>query len=202
MNWGECVTFLSCNVSLILDWNSFLTQNRPGVASPEIYRPSPTQSFLSVSRQPSFLSSFPTRSPLRTLSFTSQLDSPEREPPRRLKRYSSPSQSRDAYEYESIKPQKLNAFEVLARGRETTVKKDRERKRLDLSEFLADVAAESDDDDKFGFAKATSKDDDEDGEDMDKCLNVLMDDRDMDEDTVAADLVLEKFKYVDVLTLV
>ena len=119
-----------------------------------------------------------------------------------MKRYSSPSQSRDPHEYESIKPQNLNAFEVLARGRETTVKKDhRERKRLDLSEFLADEAAESDDDDKFGFTKATSKDDDEDGEDMDKCLDVLMDDRDMDEDTVAADLVHEKFKYVDVITL-
>lgn len=159
---------------------------------------------MSVSRQPSFLSPFPTRSPLRTLSFTSQLDSPEREPPRRLKRYNSPSQSRDPYEYEIIKPQKLSAFEVLAlaRGRETTAKKDhRERKRLDLSEFLADEAAESDDDDKFGFTKATSKDDDEDGEDMDKCLDVLMDDRDMDEDAVAADLVHEKFKYVDVSTL-
>ena len=186
-------------MSPILNRNSFLTQNRPGVASPEVYRPSPTQSLLSVSRQPSFLS--PTRSPLRTLSFTSQLDSPEREPPRRLKRYSSPSQLRDPYEYESIKPQKLNAFEVLARGRETTAKDHRERKRLELSEFLADEAAESDDDDKFGFAKVTPKDDDEDGEDMDKCLDVLMDDRDMDEDTVAAGLVLEKFKCVDVITL-
>lgn len=120
-----------------------------------------------------------------------------------MKRYTSPSQSQDAYEYESIKPQKPNAFEVLARARETTDKKDHpEQKRLDLSEFLADEAAESDDDDKFGFAKATSNDGDEDGEDMDKCLDVLMDDRDMDEDTVAADLVLEKFKYVDVIMLV
>jgi mediator of replication checkpoint protein 1 len=193
---------LDIDACLILDWNSFLTQTRPGVASPEVYRPSPTQSLLSVSRQPSFLSPFPTRSPLRTLSFTSQLDSPERELPRRLKRYSSPSHSRDPYEHESTKPQKLNAFEVLAGGRETTVKKDhRERNRLNLSEFLADEAAESDDDDKFGFTKATSKDDDEDGEDMDKCLDVLMDDRDMDEDTVAADLVHEKFQYVDVVTL-
>ena len=189
-------------MSLILDWNSFLTQTRPGVASPEVYRPSPTQSLLSVSRQPSFLSPFPTRSPLRTLSFTSQVDSPEREPPRRLKRYNSPLHSRDPYEYESTKQQKLNAFEVLTGGRETTANKDhRERRRLDLSEFLADEAAESDDDDKFGFTKATSKDDEEDGEDMDKCLDVLMDDRDMDEDTVAADLVHEKFQYVDVITL-
>ena len=101
-----------------------------------------------------------------------------------------------------MKPQKLNAFEVLARGRETTDEKNhRERKRLELSEFLAVEAAESDDDDKFGFAKATSREDDEDGEDMDKCLDVLMDDRDMDQDTVAADLVLEKFKYVDVIAL-
>ena len=135
------------------------------------------------------------------MSFTSQLDSPERDPPRRLKRYSSPSHSQDPNEFESIKPRKLNAFEVLTRGRESTAKDHRERKRLDLSEFLADEAAESDDDDKFGFTKATAKDDDEDGEDMDKCLDVLMDDRDMDEDTVAADLVHEKFKYVDVITL-
>lgn len=60
-----------------------------------------------------------------------------------------------------------------------------------------DEAAESDDDDKFGFTKATSKDDEEDEEDMDKTLDVLMDDRDMDEDVVAANLVHEKFKYVD-----
>ena len=99
-------------------------------------------------------------------------------------------------------PRRINAFEVLAGGRETKTKKDyRERKRLDLSEFLADEAAESDDDDKFGFTKAKSKDDDEDGEDMDKCLDVLMDDRDMDEDTVAADLVHEKFKYVNIIIL-
>jgi mediator of replication checkpoint protein 1 len=70
-----------------------------------------------------------------------------------------------------------------------------------LSEFLADEAAESDDDDKFGFAKVRSKDDDEDGEDMDRCLDVLMDDGDMDEDTVAADLVHEKFKCVGVIIL-
>ena len=178
-----------------LDWNSFLTQTRPGVTSPEIYRPSPTQSLLSVSRQPSFLSPFPTRLPLRTLSFTSQPDSPEPEPPRRLKRYSSPLYLRDPYGPE---PQKHNAFEVLA-GRETTAKNNSERKRFNWSEFLADEAAESDDDDKFGFTKATSKDDDEDGEDMDKCLDVLMDDRDMDEDTVAADLVHEKFKYFDAI---
>lgn len=88
----------------------------------------------------------------------------------------------------------MNAFEVLAGGRETTAKDHRERKRLDLSEFLADEAAESDDDDKFGFMKAISKDEEEDGEDMDKSLDVLMDDRDMDEDTIAADLVHEKFK--------
>jgi mediator of replication checkpoint protein 1 len=193
MKSGECIAFYSRCVSLILDWNSFLTQTRPGVQSPEIYRPSPTQSLLSISRQQSFLSPFPTRPPLRTLSFTSQPDSP----PRRLKRYSSPSRSQGAYGSESTK---LNAFEILAGGRETTAKKDRrEQKRLTMSEFLADEAAESDDDDKFGFIKATSKDDEEDGEDMDKCLDALMDDGDMDEDTVAADRVHEKFKYVDVI---
>ena len=188
-------------MGLILGGNSFLTQNRPSVQSPEIYRPSPSQSLLSVSRQQSFLSPFPTRSPLRTLSFTSQLDSPK-QPPRRLKRYSSPSRSGILYEPESSKPQKLNAFEILVGDRETTAKKDhRGRKRLDLSEFLADEAAESDDEDKFGFAKATSKDEEEDGEDMDKTLDVLMDDREMDEDAVAADLVHEKFKYVDIIIL-
>jgi mediator of replication checkpoint protein 1 len=198
MNWGECIAFFASCVSLNLG-NSFLTQTRPGVASPEVYRPSPTQSLLSVSRQPSFLSPFPTRSPLRTLSFTSQPDPPEREPPRRLKRYSSPLYSRDSYEPE---PQKRNAFEVLTGDRKIRIKEDhRAQKRVDLSEFLADEAAESDDDDKFGFTKATSKDDDEDGEDMDRCLDVLMDDGDMDEDTVAADLVHEKYKYVDVIML-
>ena len=116
-----------------------------------------------------------------------------------MKRYSSPSRSQGPYEPEI---QKLNAFEVLARGRETIAKDHRERKRLDLSEFLADEAVESDDDDKFGFTKAISKnEEEEEGEDMDKSLDVLMDDRDMDEDAIAADLVHEKFKYVNVITL-
>lgn len=78
--------------------------------------------------------------------------------------------------------------------------RDRDDKKQKLTKeeiaaFLENEAAESDEDDNFGFGKA-KKDDDEDGEDLDQTLDILMDDNAMDEDTVAANLVMEKYKYV------
>jgi mediator of replication checkpoint protein 1 len=90
-------------------------------------------------------------------------------------------------------PRKLDAFEMLARGADKVGKRNLNKlEGVDLSAFLENEAAESDDEDAFGFAKP--KDDgEEDGEDLDKTLDILMDDKEMDEATVAAELVHEKF---------
>jgi len=82
---------------------------------------------------------------------------------------------------------------MLARGATKAEKRTHDRlKGVDLSAFLENEAAESDDENTFGFAKPKD-DDEEDGEDLDKTLDVLMDDKEMDDATVAAGLVHEKF---------
>ena len=70
-------------------------------------------------------------------------------------------------------------------------KRDKQREKLVASEFFEDEAAESDEDAGFGFTKA--KEVEEDGEDLDRNLETLVDDQVMDEETVAADLVQQKF---------
>jgi len=93
----------------------------------------------------------------------------------------------------STPPRKRDAFEMLARGATKVEKRSRDkRKGVDPSAFLENEAAESDDEGAFGFAKPKD-DDEEDGEDLDKTLDVLMDDNEMDEATVAAELVQKKF---------
>ena len=90
-------------------------------------------------------------------------------------------------------PRKGDAFEMLARGAAKEEKRKQDKlKGVDLSAFLENEAAESDDEDAFGFAKPKD-DDEEDGEDLDKTLDILMDDNEMDEATIAAELVHEKF---------
>jgi mediator of replication checkpoint protein 1 len=68
---------------------------------------------------------------------------------------------------------------------------------LKKSEFVAEEAQESDDDEMVAFG-GKQKDDDgeEDGEDLDRTLETLVDDQEMGEDVVAADRVLEKFQFV------
>jgi mediator of replication checkpoint protein 1 len=71
-------------------------------------------------------------------------------------------------------------------------RRERERRPLGNSEFVQGEAQESDEE-TFGFVK--SRDDDEDlNEDLDKTLETLVDDKEMDEDTVAEDKALEKYK--------
>ncbi|KAF8165077.1 hypothetical protein B0H34DRAFT_687709 [Crassisporium funariophilum] len=178
----------------------FLTQTRPDVRSPEVYRlPSPSQSLYSLNGQASLLSNSEPRPPLRTLSFTSptQRDSPE-QPLRRLRKHKTPSpKSTQQHSLGSPKPmitRKPNAFDVLVAANAKANRKDeKKRKHQEYSEFFENEAAESDEDDKFGFLKSKMQEDEEDGEDLDKTLDVLMDDKVMDEDTVAADLVHEKY---------
>ena len=75
-------------------------------------------------------------------------------------------------------------------------KEEKLKKRLGKSEFVETEAHESDEDEKFGFGSLIKKDGDEedDGEEMNKNLEELVDDTHMDADAYAADLVLEKVK--------
>ncbi|KIM45915.1 hypothetical protein M413DRAFT_297297 [Hebeloma cylindrosporum] len=187
--------------ALYVNEHGFLTQTRPENGSPEIYRPSPSQSLYSGDsfRAPliSPLQARP-RAPLRTLSISSpfrQPESPEQAPLRRLRKAPTPPPlgSRTISPQATTPPRKLNAFEALARGATKAEKRRPDKaKSAELSVFVENEAAESDDEDVFGFAKPKD-DDEEEGEDLDKPLDVLMDDKEMDEATVAAELVHEKF---------
>jgi mediator of replication checkpoint protein 1 len=67
--------------------------------------------------------------------------------------------------------------------------------RLEKSEFIEAEAQESDDDEMFGFGGGKKDDgEEEDGEDLDKTLETLVDDQEMDEQTVNAQLVQEKYQ--------
>ncbi|CAA7260269.1 unnamed protein product [Cyclocybe aegerita] len=193
------------NTEIYVNEHGFLTQTRPADGSPEIYRrPSPLQSLYGGSLREPLKSLSPsqtqTRAPLRTISLTSpsQFDSPER-PLRRLRKHDT-TPTRDSIVSPSgspssrMKPPKLDAFQILARAQAKAKKQEEAKLRIaNLGEYLQDEAAESDDDDMFGFVKP--KDDDEEtGEDLDKTLEILMDDREMDEDTIAADLVQDKYQ--------
>ncbi|KAG6850058.1 hypothetical protein H0H93_001874 [Arthromyces matolae] len=87
----------------------------------------------------------------------------------------------------------LNAFDLLKRG--SAKHNQLERRPLEKSEFVEQEAQESDDEEMFGFGPSTKKnDDEEDGEDLDRNLEALVDDAEMDVETQAADLVMEKFQ--------
>ncbi|KAF8974693.1 hypothetical protein BDZ97DRAFT_1774908 [Flammula alnicola] len=189
---------------LYINDHGFLTQTRPADGTPEIYRPSPSQT-LYVRVSPS--QSRP-RAPLRTLSISSsyQPESPESLPLQRLRKLVTPPPEADnllpGSPTSTTPPRKQNAFDILARGAAKAHRHDelkRKRPDVDVSGFFENEAAESDDDDAFGFVRPKIDDDGEDGEDLDKTLDALMDDAEMDEDTVAAELVLEKFKLVHFL---
>lgn len=83
-----------------------------------------------------------------------------------------------------------NAFDLLREGAKAKAKQPLPKKP---SEFVADQAVESDDDDLLGFGKQEA-DDDEDTADADARAAVegLVDDAVLDEETQAADLVVEK----------
>jgi len=92
-------------------------------------------------------------------------------------------------------PQKrlLNAFEVMAGA--AKAKNGRVKRKLEKSEFVEAEAQESDDDEIFGFGGRKKNDEEEeDGEDLDKTLETLVDDQEMDEETVNAQLVQEKYQ--------
>jgi mediator of replication checkpoint protein 1 len=64
---------------------------------------------------------------------------------------------------------------------------------------VAEEAQESDDDEMLGFGHGRDDGEEEDGEDMDRTLETLVDDKEMDERTVAANRVFEKYQFVFLL---
>ncbi|KAI0069203.1 hypothetical protein BV25DRAFT_115477 [Artomyces pyxidatus] len=190
---------------LYVNDNGFLTQTRPDVASPELYRPSPSQPahVFSIFRQTqasqSVLGSVQ-RKPLGTLAVDDVDETPSHKPLRRLRRAgdspigglhavggyrSSPSPSPSPM-------RKLNAFDALQAGAQRAEKA--KKRQLGRSEFVEAEAEESDEDDMLGFGgvrkKGADDDDDEDGDD--KEVEGLMDDAEMSEDAIAREKVMEK----------
>jgi mediator of replication checkpoint protein 1 len=142
------------------------------------------------------------RHPLRTISVGSLPQSPENRPLKRLRKRSvSPIHGVFNAGYQSTpspRPTKqpINAFDQMLIAQERQEKAA--KKKLEKSEYVEAEAEESDDDDQFGFGGHRKNDDgeDQDGEDQDKTLEGLVDDAEMDDETIAEDLVMEKVKYV------
>ncbi|KAJ7873298.1 hypothetical protein B0H14DRAFT_2720115 [Mycena olivaceomarginata] len=171
---------------LYVNDHGFLTQTRPDVEEPEIYQPSSPATAVDTSG---------TQETFRTLSFTKAVPlerSPERSPLVRLAKRTRTPPPRSKSPSPSNSPTlhiKKNAFDVLRQ------QAPRPKQVLKKSEFVAEEAQESDDDEMVAFG-GKQKDDDgeEDGEDLDRTLETLVDDQEMGEDVVAADRVLEKFQ--------
>jgi mediator of replication checkpoint protein 1 len=97
----------------------------------------------------------------------------------------------------------LNAFDVLNRNARLQAKGPKQAAKLVQSEYVEAEAEESDDDELYGFGNFVKKKDDgegeEDGEDLDKNLDGLVDDTVMDGDVLAEDKVMEKVMSVNFL---
>ncbi|KAF7301531.1 MRC1 domain-containing protein [Mycena indigotica] len=192
---------------LYVDENGFLTQTRPdGEEEPELYQPSspvwdssaqlsPSLSHIQPQTQPGSTSSSrqdPTslRIPLRTLSLKpGDLESPESpvpSPRRRLVKGQRPVFSPP--DSPTLKSS-VNVFDVL-QGKTTSRK---EKKPLQKSEFIEGEAEESDDDEVI-FRRSGDGEEEEDDEDQDQSLQTLVDDQEMDENTMATAAVIEKFQ--------
>lgn len=141
------------------------------------------------------------RRPLRTISVGTILDSPEDRSLKRLKKRDTSPVEGHAFNvgYQSSPsrniPKQPNVFEIMRLGQQRI---EKAAKKLEKSEFVEAEAEESDDDDQFGFGGHKKIDDGEeaDGEDQDKTLEGLVDDAEMDDETMAEELVMEKVKCV------
>ncbi|KAI0335542.1 hypothetical protein GY45DRAFT_1316888 [Cubamyces sp. BRFM 1775] len=180
---------------LFVDENGFLTQTRPQIRSPlNVMTPSQFTS-LRLSSPATLLSSV--RKPLAPLLSQApdddddEIEIDENLPRRRLRRRSeSPTPVHNASPA-IAKPK--NAFDVL--GRRVPSPKLKPRQKLERSAFIEGEAEESDDDAAFGFGgKRKDDDDEEDGEDQDRVLEELVDDKEIDEKTLAEEAVLEKVR--------
>ncbi|PPR03845.1 hypothetical protein CVT26_000843 [Gymnopilus dilepis] len=183
--------------TLYINDNGFLTQTRPADGSPEVYVPSPSQALRAKALQepdisPSVQSSG-LRAPLRTLSISSPYppDSPGEQRRRLRKRDTTPPLRIGRVSPNISPPRKLNAFDVLVKAQKK--KSEELKERPDLAEFFENEAAESDEEDAFGFVKKKD-DEEEEGEDLDKNLEELVDDAEMDQKAIAEELVQEKYR--------
>ncbi|KAJ2994581.1 hypothetical protein NUW54_g7526 [Trametes sanguinea] len=177
---------------LFVDENGFLTQTRPEFRSP-LAMMTPSQAIPSsrMLTPASVLSSV--RKPLAPLLAQDPDDDDDEEfsetPLRRLRRRGD-SPTPDRRRSPAV-PKPKNAFDLL--GRRVTPTKP---KKLVRSAFIEGEAEESDDDAAFGFGARPKGDDDEeeDGEDQDRHLEELVDDKEIDEKTLAEEKVLEKVR--------
>lgn len=120
---------------------------------------------------------------------------------RRLKRKSEPLSQNDFFsptKHAAEPPAKRqrSAFDVLQEGAVKAKKKsasDGKAKKLP-SEYVQDQADESDDETGLGFGGVKDGDDDIDEEALKAAVEGMMDDQQMDVDTLAEDLILEKHK--------
>ncbi|KAH9899795.1 MRC1-like domain-containing protein [Cubamyces lactineus] len=179
---------------LFVDENGFLTQTRPQIRSPlNMMTPSQFTS-LRLSSPATLLSSV--RKPLAPLLSQAPDDDDEDDidenlPRRRLRRRSESPTPVHNSSPAVTKPR--NAFDVL--GRRAPSPKLKPKQKLERSAFIEGEAEESDDDAAFGFgAKRKDDDDEEDGEDQDQVLAELVDDKEIDEKTLAEEAVLEKVR--------
>ncbi|KAJ8697936.1 hypothetical protein PTI98_004702 [Pleurotus ostreatus] len=207
----------STQPQLFINDHGFLTQTRPDVGSPEVYRtfsPSQRTPLLRNRTQPNFSQdssltqatlTSQSRHPLRTLSMLGDPDpdTPDISPLRRLRRHrsSSPTPLKDTG-YDSSpaqspvkKAQLLNAFDVLKRNaaRRGGARAERD---ADLGREFVEAEAEESDDDMGHWGPRKRDDEAEEAEalEADTTLVEMMDDKDMDAEVVAADRVLEKFQ--------
>ncbi|KAI0375716.1 hypothetical protein BV20DRAFT_932382 [Pilatotrama ljubarskyi] len=177
---------------LFVDENGFLTQTRPEFRSPlrSLMTPSQPTPMLRLSSPATLLSSV--RKPLAPL-LTQDPDDDDYDPlpPRRLRK-------RDY----SLSPEPLqasgskvkNAFDLL--GRRDGSLKAKGKKPL-RSEFIEGEAEESDEEAMFGFGhrkKDEADDEEEDDDEQDQTLAELVDDKEMDEKTLAEEAVIEKHR--------
>ncbi|KAJ7283474.1 hypothetical protein C8J57DRAFT_1292655 [Mycena rebaudengoi] len=155
--------------------NGFLTQTRPDEDDPEIYIPSsPAQSVTFGTQKSTLLEpQSELRRPLRTLSLTepAESDAPERSPLRRLAKRTTTPPPRSNRSTPSPTPamRTKNAFDALRRDT-LGIKAPRPKKPLEKSDFVAEEAQESDDDEMLGIGRKVDDGDEEDGEDMDRTL--------------------------------
>ena len=175
--------------------NRFLTQTRPNGEAEEYEFHSPSQ--IPGTRARSVLQTPLDKGiPLTEPSTFDNLEggSTPTGPLRRLrKRDTSPTERLTT----SNEKRPRDAYEILregAKGKEARGK----RRKLDAREYVVGEAEESDDEGGFwGIKKKKKQDDDEedeDGEDLDRTLETLVDDQDMDDATLAEHLVREKYK--------
>lgn len=138
-----------------------------------------------------FTQPFSERTPLRTLSYSNDVETSGQPLTRLRRRSSSPTPDARTTAIDSPSVQR-NAFDVLGKDPK------RAQKKLAKSEYVAGEAVESDEEEAFGFGVGKGESDEEDEEDQDKVVEGLLDDAAMDENAKREDLVQEKFReHVD-----